>query len=61
MAPSPTPIPSSHDGLSFGYRFLWRLQYTLLSWGGPAQQSPERDPRERMRRERAARVAAHRS
>ncbi|WP_291522362.1 hypothetical protein [Branchiibius sp. NY16-3462-2] len=54
----PTPIPAETTGLSLGYRFVWRLQYTLLAWGGPAQMPLHRDPRERMRRERTARVRA---
>ncbi|MFC6712562.1 hypothetical protein [Branchiibius cervicis] len=54
----PTPIPAETRGLSLGYRFVWRLQYTLLAWGGPAQMPLHRDPRERMRRQRAARVEA---
>lgn len=54
--PQPTPIPKSKSGLSLGYRFFWRLHYTLLAWGGPAQRPLEFDPRERMRRDRAALV-----
>lgn len=57
----PTPIPTDKAGLSLGYRFVWRLQYTLLAWGGPAQMPLHRDPRERMRRERTARVQAART
>lgn len=57
-ATTPTKIPDDSTGLSIGYRFFWRVQYTLLAWGGPAQLPLHRDPRERMRRERAARVAA---
>ncbi|MBB2891920.1 hypothetical protein [Flexivirga oryzae] len=55
--PQKTPIPKSKAGLSLGYRFIWRLHYTLLAWGGPAQRPLEWDPRERMRRERAEKVA----
>lgn len=51
-----TPIPSSKAGLSLWYRFYWRVLYGLLVWGGPPHRSPDADPRERMRRERSARV-----
>lgn len=44
-------------GLSLGYRLKWRLTYALLHVAGPATLSEELDPRCRMRRERAARVA----
>ncbi|GAB3579376.1 hypothetical protein [Calidifontibacter terrae] len=52
----PTPIPRGKAGLSIGYRLGWRFRYTLLLWGGPAQRPLDADPRERMRRERAAKV-----
>lgn len=53
----PTPIPESTAGLSLWYRLRWRVMYGLLMWGGPPHRSLHLDPRERMRRERAARVA----
>lgn len=53
----PTPIPKSTAGLSLWYRFKWRFLYSLLVWGGPPHRSLDLDPRERMRRERSARVA----
>ncbi len=52
----PTPIPTSRTGLSLGYRIGWRLRYTLLLWGGPAERPLDADPRELMRRDRAAKV-----
>lgn len=54
----PTPITKDRTGLSLGYRVRWRVMYLLLAWGGPPHRSLELDPRERLRRERAARVAA---
>lgn len=53
-------IPKDNTGLSLGYRFLWRLQYTLLTFMGPADQGGMRDPRFRLRAERTARVNAAR-
>jgi hypothetical protein len=46
-----------NEGLSLGYRLRWRLSYMLLNVAGPATLSAELDPRCRMRRDRAARVA----
>ena len=53
-------IPKDNTGLSLGYRFFWRLQYTLLTFMGPADQGGMRDPRFRLRAERTARVNAAR-
>ena len=50
----------NHDGLTLGYRFKWRLNWLLLHVAGPAEQAEETDPRRRMERERAARVARYR-
>ena len=47
------------DGLTLGYRILWRLNWLLLHVAGPAQQSDASDPRRRLERERAARVARY--
>lgn len=58
--PRPTKIPKDKSGLSVGYRFFWRLHYTLLAWGGPGQRPLDHDPRELMRRERLARVQSAR-
>jgi hypothetical protein len=49
------------DGLTLGYRFKWRLNWLLLHVAGPAEQSDDRDPRRRMERERAERVARYRA
>lgn len=52
---------ANHDGLTLGYRIKWRLSWLLLHVIGPAQQPDETDPRRRMERERAARVARYRA
>jgi hypothetical protein len=44
-------------GLSLAYRFRWRLTWLLLHIAGPATLPDHLDPRRRMERERAARVA----
>lgn len=44
-------------GLSLGYRIRWRITWLLLHVAGPADLADEIDPRRRMERERAARVA----
>jgi hypothetical protein len=49
------------DGLTLGYRFKWRLNWLLLHVAGPAEQADDTDPRRRMERERAARVARYRA
>ena len=41
--------------LPFWYRVSWSVNYALLTVIGPASLGPGRDPRERMRLERAAR------
>jgi hypothetical protein len=56
-----TPIPKDTCGLSLWYRLRWRAMYGLLAWGGPPQRVVGNCPRERMRKERAARVAAARA
>lgn len=45
------------DGLSLAYRIRWRLVWLLLHVAGPATLPDHLDPRRRMERERAARVA----
>lgn len=57
----PTPIPRDTTGLTWRYRFFWRLEYAVLHWGGPPQPALDRDPREKLRRERAAKVEAARA
>jgi len=44
-------------GLGLVYRFRWRLTWLLLHIAGPATLPDHLDPRRRMERERAARVA----
>jgi hypothetical protein len=61
VRPVKTPIPKETTGLSLLYRFAWRMEYLGVSVFGPAQQSLDKDPKERLRRDRAARVAAARS
>ena len=51
----------NRDGLTLGYRFGWRLNWLLLHVAGPAEQADDTDPRRRMERERAARVARFRA
>ena len=52
-----TPIPKDTTGLSLWYRLTWRAEYLGVSLTGPAEQTLERDPKERLRRERTRRVA----
>ena len=52
---------TENEGLSLGYRLMWRLKYTGLHVFGPAQRGDERDPQRRLERERAARVEAART
>lgn len=48
----------SSDGLSLGYRILWRLRKAVMSVFGPAQLGGEDDPHVRLDREKTARIAA---
>jgi hypothetical protein len=50
-----------NEGLTLGYRFMWRLKYAGLHVFGPAQLGDERDPQRRLQRERAAKVEAARA
>jgi len=49
------------DGLGLLYRIRWRLVWLLLHVAGPATLPDHLDPRRRMERERAARVATFRA
>ena len=49
------------EGLSLAYRIGWRVRYLGLHVFGPAQLGELDDPHERLKRERAARVAAARA
>lgn len=53
-------IPKDTTGLSLGYRLLWRTNYILYTFFGPATQSGMADPHYRMRAERLERVNAAR-
>lgn len=50
-------MSKKHAGLSLWYRFRWRTLWLLLHVMGPAELPDEIDPRRRMERERAARLA----
>ena len=52
---------SDNEGLSLGYRFMWRLKYAGLHVFGPAQLGDDRDPQRRLERDRAAKVEAARA
>jgi hypothetical protein len=49
---------SDNEGLSLGYRVLYRIRYIGLHMFGPAQLGDADDPHVRLRRERARKVAA---
>lgn len=52
---------TDNEGLSLGYRFMWRLKYVGMHVFGPAQLGDDRDPQRRLERERAAKVEAARA
>ena len=56
MSDKRLPIVEDIMGLSRSYRVLWRLQFLGFTIFGPADQLPHRDPRERLKRDRARRV-----
>ena len=49
---------SDNEGLSVGYRILYRIRYLGLHLYGPAQLGDAEDPHVRLRRERAREVTA---
>jgi len=51
---------ADHEGLSLGYRMLYRVKIMGLSVFGPAQLDDRDEPRARLKRERAAKVDAAR-
>ena len=51
---------TENEGLTLGYRFMWRLRYVGMHVFGPAQLGDSEDPHARMRRERQRKVAAAR-
>ena len=52
---------ADREGLSLGYRIMYRIKYVGLHMFGPAQLGSEDDPQARLVRERAAKVAAARA
>jgi hypothetical protein len=50
-------VSKKNEGLSLLYRIRWRTTWLLLHVVGPADLSDQIDPRRRMERERAAKVA----
>ncbi|MEW1955489.1 hypothetical protein [Terrabacter sp. NPDC080008] len=51
----------SRDGLSIGYRIGYRIRMFVLTIFGPAQLGESNDPKARLERERAARIARARA
>lgn len=51
---------ADREGLSLGYRVLYGIKYLGWHLFGPAQLGEEDDPHMRLKRERAAKVAAAR-
>lgn len=51
---------ADREGLSLGYRMMWRIRYVGMHVYGPAQLGEFDDPHERLKRERAQRVATAR-
>lgn len=50
-----------NEGLSLWYRFWWKFRYMSYHVFGPAQLDGARDPQQRMRDKREAKVAAARA
>ena len=48
------------EGLSLGYRIMYRVRLVVLNLYGPAQLGDQNDPVMRLKREREAKVAAAR-
>lgn len=51
-------MAKDRTGLSLGYRIMWRIRYLGVTAFGPAQLDPDNDPKDNLRREREAKVAA---
>ncbi|PRY58192.1 hypothetical protein BCF74_1129 [Knoellia remsis] len=49
-----------NEGLSLAYRFGYRFQLMTMEIFGPAQLGSQDDPKERLKRQRAAKVEAAR-
>lgn len=52
---------ADREGLSLGYRIMYRIKYAGLHVFGPAQLGTEADPQARLRRQREAKVASARA
>lgn len=52
---------ADREGLSLGYRIMYRIKYVGLHMFGPAQLGSEDDPQARLARERQEKVAAARA
>lgn len=52
---------ADREGLSLGYRIMYRIKYFGWHLYGPAQLGEEDDPHRRLERQRAAKVAAARA
>ena len=52
---------ADREGLSLGYRIMWRIKYAGLHVFGPAQLGTEADPQARLVRQREGKVAAARA
>ena len=51
---------ADREGLSLLYRMVWRIRYIGMHMYGPAQLDAQRDPHERLKRERQQKVDAAR-
>ena len=52
---------TDREGLSLGYRIMYRIKYIGWHLYGPAQLGEDDDPHRRLERQRAAKVAAARA
>lgn len=52
---------ADREGLSLGYRIMYRVKYAGLHVFGPAQLTPGSDPQARLKRRREDKVAAARA
>lgn len=52
---------TDREGLSLGYRIMYRIKYLGWHLYGPAQLGEDDDPHRRLERQRAAKVAAARA
>lgn len=51
---------ADREGLSLGYRIMYRIKYVGMHVFGPAQLGEQQDPHMRLKRQREAKVAAAR-